>query len=257
MLKKAGFQSKCRIAEVRKVQPLSCSRTQNNHNTFDAAQKLFLASSTALLASTPPALADSITNPFEGVQANSLYVTGGLVLMCIPGIWSQIKRAPQSSKKRKTYEVDGPARPGAMTIDNRARQIFQYFKKYNYTVKATGEVITFSGLYAADKGQAAAVTFYTFFSLGSVALVLSTLYPEVGNWWYLLTLLAPGAWFYYFSRGTREEEMKIKMVTSDDNQTIDILIEGDIEEITRFSKELQLMEKGMVYVKGILEQAQG
>jgi hypothetical protein len=51
-----------------------------------------------------------------------------------------------------------------MTIDDRARLIFQYFKKYNYSVKATGEVITFSGLYAADKGQAAAVTFYTFFS---------------------------------------------------------------------------------------------
>eukprot|EP00955_Chlamydomonas_euryale_P088966 364426-Chlamydomonas_euryale.AAC.32 len=36
-------------------------------------------------------------------------------------------------------------------------------KKYNYEVQSTGEVITFAGLYAADKGQAAAVTFYTFF----------------------------------------------------------------------------------------------
>ena len=42
------------------------------------------------------------------------------------------------------------------------------------------------------------------------------------------------------------------MVTSDDNETTDIIIEGDIEEITRFQKELQLMEKGMIYVKGIL-----
>ncbi len=194
------------------------------------------------------------------------------------GIWSQIKRAPQSSKKRKVYEVDGPARPSAMPMDDRARQIFQYFKKYNYSVKNTGEVITFSGMYAADKGAAAAVTFYTFVSewigsdlvasivrgqtnpfwsgMASVALVLSTLYPEVGNWWYALTLLSPGAWFYYFARGTREEEvrwedamqtalrklprsrvqMKVKMVTSDDNQTTDIVIEGDIEEITRFQK---------------------
>lgn len=29
-------------------------------------------------------------------------------------------------------------------------------------MKETGEVITFEGIYAADKGQAAAVTFYTF-----------------------------------------------------------------------------------------------
>ncbi len=34
--------------------------------------------------------------------------------------------------------------------------------RYNYEVKEMGEVITFAGLYAADKGQAAAVTFYTF-----------------------------------------------------------------------------------------------
>ena len=33
-----------------------------------------------------------------------------------------------------------------------------------------------------------------------------------------------------------DSQMKVKMVTSDDNQTIDIIIEGDVEEITRFSK---------------------
>lgn len=85
-----------------------------------------------------------------------------LCTLTITGIWSQIKRAPASNKKRKTYEVDGPARPNAMPLDQRARQVFSYFKKYNYEVKGTGEVITFVGLYAADKGQAAAVTFYTF-----------------------------------------------------------------------------------------------
>jgi len=37
-----------------------------------------------------------------------------------------------------------------------------YFKKYNYQIKETGDVITFEGVYAADRGQAAAVTFYTF-----------------------------------------------------------------------------------------------
>ena len=43
------------------------------------------------------------------------------------------------------------------------------------------------------------------------------------------------------------------MVTADDDSTIDILVQGDEEEITRMSKELQLREKGMVYVPGILE----
>jgi len=78
------------------------------------------------------------------------------------GLWSQIKRAPKASKKRKTFEVSGPAKDGAASLDARARQIFLYFQKYNYEVKETGETITFAGTYAASRGQAAALVFYVF-----------------------------------------------------------------------------------------------
>eukprot|EP00983_Pelagomonas_calceolata_P041053 1137879-Pelagomonas_calceolata.AAC.4 len=124
---------------------------------------------------------------------------------CLPDpcIWSQIKRAPKASKKRKVYEVDGPAKENAIPLKERARQIVSYFKKlsgrytvfthrlppaeavatsrsadnakalsfvvppfntcrYNYETKEMGEVITFVGTYGASKGQAAALTFYTF-----------------------------------------------------------------------------------------------
>jgi hypothetical protein len=37
-----------------------------------------------------------------------------------------------------------------MPIDQRAKQIFTYFKNYNYNVKSTGEVITFEGNYKAS-----------------------------------------------------------------------------------------------------------
>jgi hypothetical protein len=50
------------------------------------------------------------------------------------GIWSQVKRAPKANRKRKTFEVPGPGVPGAMPVDERARQVFQYFKSYNYKV---------------------------------------------------------------------------------------------------------------------------
>ncbi len=43
------------------------------------------------------------------------------------------------------------------------------------------------------------------------------------------------------------------MVTADDEQTTDILVEGDKEEIERMTRELQLWEKGKIYVKGLLE----
>ena len=43
-------------------------------------------------------------------------------------------------------------------------------------------------------------------------------------------------------------------MTSDDDKMTDIIVEGDEEELDRFSKELQLQEKGKIYVKGIMEQ---
>lgn len=48
-----------------------------------------------------------------------------------------------------------------------------YFKKYNYQIKETGDVITFEGIYAPDRGQAAAVTFYTFVGESQVSLLLA------------------------------------------------------------------------------------
>ena len=43
------------------------------------------------------------------------------------------------------------------------------------------------------------------------------------------------------------------MVTADDEATTDIIVQGDEEEIERIRRELQLFEKDMVYVPGILE----
>ena len=78
------------------------------------------------------------------------------------GLWSQIKRAPKAKKVRKTFEVEGPASTGALPLDERARRIFGYFKKYNYEVVETGDTIKFAGTYAASRGQAAALIFYVF-----------------------------------------------------------------------------------------------
>ena len=109
--------------------------------------------------------------------------------------------------------------------------------------------------------------------LGSIALVLSVQFPGIGNYWYLLTVISPLAGWYYWSRANREEEVRylrlshqnsisryvcpqinVKVVTSDDERVTDIIVEGDEEELDRFCKELDLQEKGKVYVKGIMEQ---
>lgn len=189
----------------------------------------------------------------SGPPASSYYVSLGLFLMTLPGLWSLIKRSPKAKIKRKTFEVAGPAVAGHMPLDTRARQIFNYFKNYNYTVKETGEVIVFEGNYRASVGQAAALVLYTAISLASTALVLSIAAPFGGNWWYLMCLISPAAGAYYLKNANRTEEFKVKMTTSDDDKTTDITVQGDEEEIDRFRKELELYEKGMEYVKGILE----
>jgi hypothetical protein len=43
------------------------------------------------------------------------------------------------------------------------------------------------------------------------------------------------------------------MIVADDEASTDVIIQGDDEEIDLLRRELQLMEKGMVYVKGLLE----
>ena len=51
----------------------------------------------------------------------------------------------------------------------------------------------------------------------------------------------------------RKEEFSIKMIASDDDKTIDVVVQGDEEEIERMTKALELKQKGMVYVPGVLE----
>lgn len=66
-------------------------------------------------------------DPSTPTRMSSVRVARGLTRRA--GIWSQIKRAPAANKKRKTYEVDGPGRAGAMSLKDRAKQIVTYFKK--------------------------------------------------------------------------------------------------------------------------------
>lgn len=48
----------------------------------------------------------------------------------------------------------------------------------------------------------------------------------MGNWWYALCAVSPAAGAYYWKNAERTEEFRVKMVTSDDEQTTDITVEG-------------------------------
>jgi hypothetical protein len=134
-----------------------------------------------------------------------------------------------------------------------------------------------------NRGQAALLTFCTCISLGSVGLVLSIAVPEGGNNWFWLMTLSPLAyvslllnsqqfrmnssstnavtdpsWWgprgaYYWTKASRKEEIKVKMILSDDGNVSEILVQGDDVQVEQMRKDLKFSEKGMVYVKGIFE----
>jgi hypothetical protein len=104
-----------------------------------------------------------------------------------------------------------------------------------------------------SNSQAAFLTFCTFMGLGSLGLVLSILIPELGTKAYLITLLSPYAGIYYWNNAQRIDEVSIKMEASDDEQITSVIAQGDKEDLERFSKALNFVERGKVYIKGIFD----
>jgi len=76
--------------------------------------------------------------------------------------------------------------------------------------------------------------------------------PVIGkpNWFYL-TLLSPYAGLYYWKSGDRVDDIKVKLVTNDEETENEIVVEGNDEEIERMWRTLKWTEKGMVKVEGI------
>ena len=182
----------------------------------------------------------------------SYFASLGLFVLSAPGLWSLVKRSAKSKVGRKTFEVAGPSAAEAMPLDDLAREVSMFFKRNNYVIADAGEVITFEGNIAPERGTAAYITFCAAVGLLCIGLVCSIALPG-GNAWYALALVSPLSGSYYMENAGRKEQMKVKMVTADDDMTTDIIVEGDVEEIERMRRDLNLVEKGMVYVKGVLE----
>ena len=60
---------------------------------------------------------------------------------------------------------------------------------------------------------------------------------------------------YYWKRASRKEQIKVKMIVADDGTMSEIIVQGDDQQVEQMRKELELSEKGMVYVKGLFERS--
>jgi len=186
----------------------------------------------------------------SGYSEASYYTSLGLFLLSLPGLWSLIKRSTKSKIVQKTFMV---TKEDGKPPNQVAGEVMSFFTRNNFVVADRGDTITFEGVMVPSRGQAAFLTFCTCISLASVALVLTITFPDVGDKWYWITALSPLAGVYYWRRASRKEQIKVKMVVAEDESSTDVVVQGDDGQIDELRKELKLMEKGMVYVKGILE----
>ncbi|KAJ1396330.1 Cofactor assembly of complex C subunit B, CCB1 [Sesbania bispinosa] len=213
-------------------------------------------------ASTSSAIADFIThqqqlNPNSlllltesvGYSLASYYTSLGLFVISVPGLWSLIKRSVKSKIVKKTFIDEGQKKAPNQV----AGEILSFFTRNNFAVTDRGETITFEGTMVPSRGQAALLTFCTCISLASVALVLTITFPDFGNNWFGITILSPLAGAYYWTRASRKEEIKVKLIVGDNGSLSEIIVQGDDQQVEQMRKELKFSEKGMVYVKGLFE----
>lgn len=196
-------------------------------------------------------LLDAAVGAGTGYSQASYYTSLGLFVLSVPGLWSLIKRSVKSKIVQKTFvrEEGQPTAPSLV-----AGEILSFFTRNSFAVSDRGEVITFEGTMTPSSAQAALLTFCTIISLGSVGLVLSIAVPEGGNNWFWLMTLSPLAGVYYWTKASRKEEIKVKMVLSDDGSNVsEVLVRGDDVQVEQMRRELKLTEKGMIYVKGIFK----
>ncbi|XP_073151952.1 protein COFACTOR ASSEMBLY OF COMPLEX C SUBUNIT B CCB1, chloroplastic-like isoform X2 [Henckelia pumila] len=183
----------------------------------------------------------------SGYSSASYYTSLGLFIISVPGLWSLIKRSVKSKVVQKTFIGDGEVKKAPNQV---AGEILSFFIRNSFSVADRGETIVFEGMMAPSRGQAALLTFCTCISLASVALVLTITFPDIGNNWFWLTILSPLAGAYYWTRASRKEQIKVRMIVADDGSLSEIIVQGDDQQVEEMRKELQLSEKGMVYVKG-------
>ncbi|KAF8050077.1 hypothetical protein N665_2050s0001 [Sinapis alba] len=189
-----------------------------------------------------------------GYSLASYYTSLGLFVISVPGLWSLIKRSVKSKIVRKTFVVSEGERV-KKEPKQVAGEILSFFTRKNFNITDRGETITFEGTMVPSRGQAALLTFCTCISLASVGLVLTITVPDFGNNWFFITILSPLAGAYYWKKASRKEEIKVKMMVGENGKLNEVVVQGDDVQVEEMRKDLQLSEKGMVYVKGLFERS--
>ena len=77
---------------------------------------------------------------------------------------------------------------------------------------------------------------------------------EVDNLWYLITLPSPYAGWYYWKNAQVDGEIRVRLLTSDDEKQTEVTVQAGKEQIDQFATVMDYNEKGKIRVRGIFEE---
>ena len=160
----------------------SSSSFSFSKDAIDSASITIGSTAFAHFVTAFPAFADegleAAPGVLDGQTSKSYYATLFLFVLSAPGLYSLVKWSAKSKISRKTFELPGPMAAGdAVAVGRRRERDSMYFKRNNYVVADAGEVITFEGNIAPERGTAAYITFCIAVGLLCVGLVCSIALP--------------------------------------------------------------------------------
>jgi hypothetical protein len=119
-----------------------------------------------------------------------------------------------------------------------------YFTDRAYRIAAVDrdtDIITFEGLVRPSVFLTVLLTSLAAVGALCLSLVLSMLFPDAGNGWLLLLLVAPLAGWFYWQGSSRTEQVRLKVEALADAPTATtIKISGHRDELAVFQSTLQL-----------------
>ncbi|MDM3845496.1 MAG: cofactor assembly of complex C subunit B [Aphanizomenon gracile PMC649.10] len=121
----------------------------------------------------------------------------------------------------------------------------EYFRSRAYRVAAVDAVknqVTFEGLVSPSWFLAIFLTVLAAVGLGCLALVLSMLFPDFGQFFLVIILFSPLSGLLYWKKSGRLEKVSLKMenIPSEQNFSSTITVTAHRDELAELQRALQL-----------------
>jgi hypothetical protein len=143
------------------------------------------------------------------VDIPTLTSTFFLTLLLLAGLFFFIRASVKERIQQEQFVIDG-------ADESLLSQLQQYFEQRAYQVTAVDPAqtqVSFQGFVRPSWFLAIFLSLLAALGLSCLSLVLSLLFPPLGNGFLALTCLAPAAGIFYWKKAGRLEQIQLKVET--------------------------------------------